>query len=384
MKRRGKIIVAVSVIGLMTTSLSGVDTRASSQSKIQKRAFGTAEDGQPADIYILRNNSGMEVSITNYGGAVVSLKVPDRARKFADVVLGYDNVQGYVTDKANFGGIIGRYANRIAHGKFTLNGATYTLPKNDGENELHGGLKGFHKQVWATKDVSSSGGQALELTYQSKDGEEGYPGNLAAKVVYTLTENNELKIEYLATTDKETVVNLTNHSYFNLAGQGNGDILGHRLTIHAQEFNPVDATLIPTAEPRSVRGTPFDFSHAEAIGARINQDDQQLKFGRGYDHNWILNPKGDHPLSLVAEVYEPTSGRAMEVWTTEPGLQFYSGNFLDGSVHGKEGKVYNHRFGFCLETQHFPDSPNHPQFPSTVLKPGQRYQSTTVYKFFAR
>src|SRR5215467_527172 len=328
----GAIFVAAAAIFLMTSSSWGVETPASSKAKIEKRTFGAVEGGQEVDLYTLRNPSGMEVAITNYGGAVVSLKVPDRAGKLADVVLGYDNAQGYVTDKANFGGIIGRYANRIAHGKFTLEGATYTLPKNDGENELHGGLKGFHKRVWTAKDVSSSGGQALELTYHSKDGEEGYPGNLAAKVVYVLTENNELKIDYLATTDKETVVNLTNHSYFNLAGQGNGDILGHRLTIHAQEFNPVDATLIPTAEPRSVRGTPFDFSHAEAIGARINQDDQQLKFGRGYDHNWILNPKGDHPLSLVAEVYEPTSGRAMEVWTTEPGLQFYTGNFLDGTI----------------------------------------------------
>jgi aldose 1-epimerase len=378
------MVVAVLVMSLMTTSLWRVDTRASSQSRIQKHAFGTAEDGQTADIYILRNKSGMEVSITNYGGAVVSLKVPDRAGNFADVVLGYDNVQGYVADKAYFGGIIGRYANRIAHGKFALNGATYTLPKNDGENELHGGMKGFNKRIWTVQDVSANNGQALELTYNSKDQEEGYPGNLTAKVVYTLTENNELKIDYRATTDKETVVNLTNHSYFNLAGQGNGDILGHRLAIHAQQFSPVDSTLIPTAESRSVRGTAFDFSRAEVIGARINAEDTQLKFGRGYDHNWILNPNGDHALALAAEVYEPLSGRTMEVWTTEPGLQFYSGNFLDGSIHGKEGKVYKHRSGFCLETQHFPDSPNHPAFPSTILKPGNSYHSVTVYKFSAR
>jgi aldose 1-epimerase len=366
----------------MTTSLWGMHTPASF--RIQKHAFGQAEDGQAVDLYVLRNKSGMEVCITNYGGAVVSLKVPDRSGRLADVVLGYEDLQGYVADKAYFGAIIGRYANRIAQGKFMLNGSTYSLAKNDCENELHGGIKGFNKRVWTAKDVSSSGVQALELTYHSKDAEEGYPGNLTAKVVYALTGKNELKIEYLATTDKETVVNLTNHSCFNLTAQGNGDILSHWLTIHAQEFTPVDATLIPEVESRNVRGTPFDFSHAEKIGARINEDDQQLEFGRGYDHNWILNPKWEHPLSLAAEVYEPNSGRVMEVWTTEPGLQFYSGNFLDGSVRGKEGKVYGHRSGFCLETQHFPDSPNHPAFPSTVLKPGQRFHSTTVYRFFAR
>jgi len=377
------MFVAVSVICLMTTALWGVDTPAASKSKIEKHAFGTA-DGQGIDLYVLRNPSGMEVSITNYGGAVVSLKVPDRAGKLADVVLGYDDLQGYVTDTAYFGAIIGRYANRIAHGQFTLNGASFSVPKNDGGNALHGGIKGFNKRIWTAKEISSSEGPALELTYYSKDAEEGYPGNLTAKVTYSLTAKNELKIEYQASTDKETVVNLTNHSYFNLAGQGNGDILGHRLTIHAQEFSPVDSTLIPTGDMRDVHGTPFDFSHPEAIGARINQDDQQLKFGRGYDHNWILNSKGEHPLSLAAEVYEPGSGRAMEVWTTEPGVQFYSGNFLDGTVHGKEGKVYGHRSAFCLETQHFPDSPNHPAFPSTVLKPGQRFHSTTVYKFLTR
>lgn len=380
--RRGTMFVAVSVICLMTTALWGVDTPASSKSKIEKRAFGTA-DGQVIDLYVLRNPSGMEVAITNYGGAVVSLKVPDRTGKLADVVLGYDDLQGYVTDKAYFGAIIGRYANRIAHGQFTLNGARFSVPKNDGENALHGGIRGFNKRVWTAREISSSEGPALELTYYSKDAEEGYPGNLTAKVTYSLTAKNELKIEYQATTDKETVVNLTNHSYFNLAGQGNGDILDHRLTIHAQEFSPVDSTLIPTGDMRGVHGTPFDFSKPEAIGARINHDDQQLKFGRGYDHNWILS-KGEHPLSLAVQVYEPASGRAMEVWTTEPGVQFYSGNFLDGTVHGKEGKVYGHRSAFCLETQHFPDSPNHPTFPSTVLKPGQRFHSTTVYKFLTR
>jgi aldose 1-epimerase len=383
----GRMIFSGLVICLMTVFSLAVDTPASSG--IQKHAFGKSEDGQAVDLYLLRNKSGMEVSITNYGGAVVSLKVPDKAGKFADVVLGYDDLQGYIADKSFFGAIIGRYANRIAHGKFTLNGSSHSLAKNNGENSLHGGNKGFNKRVWTAQvltvnDVSGSGAQALELTYRSQDGEEGYPGNLTAKVVYTLTEKNELKIEYSATTDKDTVVNLTNHSYFNLAGQGNGDILNHRLTIQATEFSPVDATLIPEAQARSVLGTPFDFSKPVTIGARINQDDQQLKFGLGYDHNWILFPNGPPSLSLAAEVYEPNSGRVMEVLTTEPGLQFYSGNFLDGSVHGKGGKVYGHRSGFCLETQHFPDSPNHPAFPSTVLKPGQRFHSTTVYKFSAR
>jgi len=378
------MFVAVTAILLMTTSSWGVDTPASSKATIEKRAFGTVEGGQPINLYVLRNQAGMEVSITNYGGAVVSLKVPDRTGKLADVVLGYDNLEGYVADKSYFGAIIGRYANRIAHARFVLHGASYTLAKNDGENELHGGTKGFNKRVWTAKEISGHDGEALELTYYSKDTEEGYPGNLTAKVTYTLTPKNELKIEYQATTDKETVVNLTNHSYFNLSGQGNGDILNHRLTIHAQEFSPVDSTLIPGREPRGVQGTPFDFSQSEVIGARINEDDPQLKFGRGYDHNWILNPKGEHPLSLAAELYEPASGRVMEVWTTEPGLQFYSGNFLNGTVHGKEDKTYGYRSGLCLETQHFPDSPNHPAFPSTILKPGERFHSTTVYKFLAR
>jgi aldose 1-epimerase len=378
------MVFAASVMASMMTSIPGGVVQASSQTfmKMQKHAFGKTEDGQPVDLYVLTNQSGVEVAIINYGGAVVSLKVPDKSGKVADVVLGYDNLRGYETDKAFFGAIIGRYANRIAHGKFILNGVNYSVPKNDGENSLHGGIKGFNKRVWTAKDVSNSAGQALELTYQSKDGEEGYPGNLAVKVVYTLTGRNELKIDYSATTDKDTVVNLTNHSYFNLAGEG--DVLSHRLVIHASEFSPVDSTLIPTGEPRKVKGTPFDFTQAESIGARIGQDDQQLKFGRGYDHNWILNAKGPHPLALAAEVYEPNTGRVLEVWTTEPGLQFYSGNFLDGTIHGKEGKVYNHRSAFCLETQHFPDSPNHPDFPATVLKPGQRFHSTTVYKFSTR
>ena len=361
-----------------------VGQTAEAKSKMQKQTFGKTEDGQQADLYTLTNKNGVQVTITNYGATVVSLRVPDRNGQLADVALGYDNVKDYETGKAYFGTTVGRYANRIAHGKFTLNGATYTLPKNDGDNSLHGGSKGFSKRFWTAREVSARNGQALELRYLSKDGEEGYPGNLSVTVVFTLTNNNELKIDYSATTDKDTVLNLTNHSYFNLAGQGSGEILSHQLTLHADRFTPVDATLIPTGELRTVKGTPFDFTHATEIGARINQDDQQLKVGRGYDHNWVLNQSKSGELTLAAELYEAKSGRVVEVRTTEPGIQFYTGNFLDGTAHGKENKVYNYRTGLCLETQHFPDSPNHPDFPSTVLKPGQHFHSTTIYKFSTR
>jgi aldose 1-epimerase len=345
--------------------------------KMQKQSFGKTEDGQPVDLYILTNKNGMEAAITNYGGTVVSLKVPDRNGKFEDVVLGYDNLDGYATGKAYIGATVGRYANRIAHATFTLDGVTYTLAKNDGDNHLHGG---FNKRVWTAKDISGSAGQALELTYLSKDGEEGFPGTLPVKVVYTLTDRNELRIDYTATTDKDTVLNLTNHAYFNLAGQGNGDILQLQIMIRADKFTPIDAVSIPTGELRSVKGTPFDFTNSTAIGARIDQDDQQFKLGRGYDHNWVLNNAMPGSLFLAVQAYDPRSGRVLEVLTTEPGIQLYTGNFLDG-IHGKDGKVYNRRYAFCLETQHFPDSPNHPSFPTTELKPGQHFQSTTVYKF---
>jgi len=354
--------------------------QAEANPKMQKQSFGKTEDGQQTDLYILTNKNGMEVAITNYGGTVVTLKVPDRNGKIEDVVLGYDKLEDYEAGKAYFGATVGRYANRIAHAKFTLDGVTYTLPKNDGDNHLHGV---FNKRVWNPKDVSGSDGQALELTYVSKGGEDGYPGNLSVKVVYTLTGQNELKIDYSATTDKDTVLNLTNHCYFNLAGQGNGDILQQQLMIRADRFTPVDATLIPTGELRSVKGTPFDFTTSTVIGARIDQDNEQLKLGKGYDHNWVLNNSTAGSLYIAAQAYDPHSGRLLEVSTTEPGLQLYTGNFLDG-IHGKGGKVYNRRYAFCLETQHFPDSPNHPQFPSTVLKPGQHFQSTTVYKFSAK
>jgi aldose 1-epimerase len=346
-----------------------------------KKSFGKTPDGQPVDLYRLVNKSGAEASITNFGGAVVSLKVPDRNGKLADVVLGYDTADGYINDKSYFGAIVGRYGNRIAHAQFVLDGKTYTLAKNNGENSLHGGIKGFNKAVWSAKILPAKDGQSLELSYLSKDGEEGFPGNLKVSVSYTLTDTNALRIVYSATTDKKTVVNLTSHSYFNLAGQGSGDIFGHLLTIQADQFTPVDAGLIPTGELRDVMDTPFDFRKPTAIGARIDQADEQLKLGGGYDHNFVLRMPMDHGEYLAARVVEPTSGRVMEVWTTEPGVQFYTGNFLDGKTPGKGGLTYPRRNAFCLETQHFPDSPNQPKFPSVILKSGERYHTITTYKF---
>lgn len=354
---------------------------AGAQGSTMKTSFGKTADGRPVNLYLLKNKNRMEVSITTYGGTVVSLKVPDRNGKLGDVVLGYDSLEGYENDKAYFGAIVGRYANRIAHAQFSLDGKTYTLAKNNGENSLHGGVKGFNKAVWIAKEIPAKDGQALELTYLSKDGEEGFPGNLHVRVVYTLTDSNELKIEYFATTDKKTVVNLTSHSYFNLAGPGSGDILGHVLMIEADKFTPVDSNLIPTGELCDVAGTPFDFRKPTAIGAGIDANDEQIKLGGGYDHNFVLRRKAGDPISLAARVTEPTTGRVLEVWTTEPGVQFYTGNFLDGSARGKGGISYTKRSAFCLETQHFPDSPNQPKFPSVVLSPGERYHTTTVYKF---
>jgi aldose 1-epimerase len=347
---------------------------------IKQEPLGNMADGTPVDLYTLTNANGVEIKLSNYGGIVVSLMVPDRNGAFEDVVLGFDTLEDYVEKSPYFGCIAGRYANRIAKGRFTLDGVEYTLAQNDGENHLHGGIKGFDKVVWGAEEVKGDDAVGLELTYLSKDGEEGYPGNLSVKVVYSLTDDDELRIEYFATTDGATVVNLTNHSYFDLAGGVSGDILDHELTIHADRFTPIDETLIPTGELRSVQGTPMDFSQAVAIGARIEQDDEQLIFGNGYDHNWVLDkPAGS--LALAARVHEPTTGRVLEVYTTEPGIQFYAGNFLDGSITGKEGRVYERRSGFCLETQHFPDSPNQPGFPSTVLRPGEEYAQTTAYRF---
>jgi aldose 1-epimerase len=352
-------------------------------SDVKKQAYGKLPDGTPIELYTLSNSNGMQAGIITYGGTVVSLTAPGRNGKFADVVLGADSLEGYLKQTNFFGAIIGRYGNRIGHGAFMLDGKQYILPKNDGANTLHGGPQGFDKRVWKASPVGAAEGQGLELTYVSRDGEEGFPGTLSVKVVYTLTTRNELTIEYTAATDKDTVVNLTNHSYFNLAGQGEGDILGHQVMIDADRFTPVDAGLIPTGELRAVKGTPFDFTTATAIGARIGQNDPQLKPGNGYDHNWVLN-KGNGGLTKAAEVYEPKTGRVLEVWTTEPGVQFYTGNSLDGAVRGKDGKVYPFRSAFCLETQHYPDSPNKPSFPATALKPGGAYRTTTIYRFSAR
>jgi aldose 1-epimerase len=346
--------------------------------KIVKADFGKTKAGEPVQLFTLTNASGMEMKISTLGGAIVSLKTPDRTGAMGDVVLGFDNLAGYEDPKANYiGALIGRYGNRIGHGKFTLEGKAYSLPINNGENSLHGGDRGFDKYVWAAKELSDGG---LQLTMTSKDGDQGYPGTLHVTVDYHLTDSNEVKIDYTATTDKATVVNLTNHAYYNLKGAGSGDVLTHVVTLNASKFTPVDAGLIPTGELRAVAGTPFDFTKPMAIGARINQDEEQIKLGGGYDHNWVIDRKGAG-LTLAARVTEPTSGRVMEVLTTEPGVQFYTGNFLDGTLKGKGGKVYVRRAGLCLETQHYPDSPNKPAFPSTELKPGQTYKTSTVYKF---
>lgn len=342
--------------------------------------FGTTNDGINAMLYTLRNSNGLEAAITNFGATVVSLRVPDRTGKLEDIVLGYDSIQLYENDKSYFGTIVGRYGNRIGHARFTLDGSTHTLAPNDGVNHLHGGLKGFNKVIWTVDEAKSVPGRSLAMSYTSPDGEEGYPGTLTVTVAYTLNDRNELVIEYDAVTDQPTVVNLTHHSYFNLAGAGVGTVLDHELMIDADRFTPVDAGLIPTGELRNVEGTPMDFRTPTRIGAGIDRDDEQLRFGRGYDHNWVLNKTTD-TLSVVATLFESTTGRVMEVLTTEPGLQFYSGNFLDGTVRGKSGTVYQFRSGLCLETQHFPDSPNKPGFPSTVLRPGERYHTVTAYRF---
>ena len=353
---------------------------AHAQATVTKANFGKTASGEDVDIYTLKNVNGVEARITNYGGIVVSLRVPDRNGKFDDVVLGFNDFNSYLKNDPYFGAIIGRYGNRIAKGRFKLNGVEYKLAVNNGENHLHGGIKGFDKVVWTGRETKTPAGPAVVLTYLSKDSEEGYPGNLRARVVYTLTNKDELKIEYSATTDKPTVLNLTHHSYFNLLGEGNGDILSHHVTINADRFLPTDAGAIPTGELRKVAGTPFDFLKATTIGARINDADEQLKLGNGYDHTWVINGRAG-TLRHAATAYEPISGRTMQVWSTEPGMQFYTGNFLDGTLTGKSNKLYPRRSGFCFETQHYPDSPNQPKFPTTTLRKGQVYRSTTVYRF---
>jgi aldose 1-epimerase len=346
---------------------------------ISKKLFGLMPDQTPIELYTLRNRKGMEATIMTYGGIVTSLKVPDRRGACSDVVLGYDHLEGYLKNNPCFGALIGRYGNRIARGQFSLDGVKYTLAINNGPNHLHGGLKGFDKVVWNARPVDSANGPALQLTYMCRDGEEGYPGNLLVTAVYTVTEDNALSVEFVATTDKKTVCNLTHHSYFNLAGKG--DVLGHVVQINADRFTPSDAHLIPTGEIRPVTGTPFDFLQPTPVGQRINDaQDEQIRFGNGYDHNFILNKKANE-FALAARVSEAGSGRVMEVWTTEPATQFYTGNFLDGTITGKGGWVYQARHGLCFEPQHYPDSPNHPDFPTTVLPPGQTYRNAIAYKF---
>jgi aldose 1-epimerase len=376
------LVVALFVISFVPNS-SFAQSPAKRGHPINKESFGQTQDGKPVDVYTITNSHGMEVRAINYGGIIVSLRVPDKNLKLDDVVLGFDKLDGYLDKSPYFGAIVGRYGNRIANGKFTWDGKEYSLAKNNGPNALHGGLKGFDKAIWQAEPFQNKQGKGVAFTYTSKDGEEGYPGNLKAKVTYTLTEQNELIFDYEATTDKATPVNLTQHSYFNLAGEGMGDILKHELMLNADRFTPVDKTLIPTGELRSVKGTPLDFTKPTAVGARIDDNYEQLAFGGGYDHNFVINHKASG-LQLAARVYEPTGGRVMEVFTTEPGVQFYSGNFLDGTITGKQGHVYKRRYALCLETQHFPDSPNHPEFPSTILKPGQTLHSRTMYKFSAR
>jgi aldose 1-epimerase len=344
-----------------------------------------SEDFDSIQLYTITNASGMTVKVTNYGAIITSIIVPDRSGKMADIALGYNRVEDYINavDKPYFGAVVGRYGNRIAKGKFTIDGQVYTLAVNNGVNHLHGGVIGFDKVVWDAKPSGSS--NAIDLSYVSKDKEEGYPGNLALRVTYTLSDDNAFKVDYHATTDKATPVNVTQHTYFNLKGEGEGTILDHELMLNARQYTPVDDGLIPTGQIPAVAGTPFDFTTAKPIGRDIAKEDEQLKFGLGYDHNFILD-KGNEPegLTVAAKVYEPTTGRTMEIHTTEPGIQFYCGNFLDGRLKGKSGKPYAHRGGFCLETQHYPDSPNQPNFPSCIVKPGETYQSTTVFKFGTR
>lgn len=368
MKARPALCILITVM-FTVFGFSGEDTKMS----IEKEGFGKTPDGKKVFAYTLTNANGLKAQIITYGGIVTSLSVPDRDGNFADIVLGYDGLDQYINDSVYFGAIIGRYANRIAQGKFTLDGTEYTLAKNNAPNHLHGGPKGFHKVVWNGQAIEQDDGPALKLTYTSRDTEEGYPGNLSCTVIYTLTNNNELKISYEAQTDKPTVVNLTHHSYFNLAGYNSRDILGHELTINADSYTPPDDTSIPTGEIKSVKGTALDFTSPMVIGKRISE------IKGGYDHNYVLNRSGSS-LVFAARVREPGSGRIMEVYTTEPGIQFYSGNFLDGTIKGK-GAVYEQHSGLCLETQHYPDSPNKHQFPSVVLRPGEKYSSLTVYRF---
>jgi len=352
-----------------------------SKGGVKQERFGV-RDGRPVILYTLKNSHGVEVRAMNYGGIIQAIRVPDRKGNFADIVLGHDTAEGYMPNPPYIGAIVGRYANRIANGTFTLDGKTYNLPKNDGPNTLHGGTtRTFDKVMWESQPLKDKNG--VQFEFLSKDGDDGFPGNLKMKVSYVLTDSNELVIDYEATTDKATPINVSQHSYFNLKGEGNGDILDHEVMINADKFTPVDKNLIPTGELRPVKGTPLDFTKPTRIGTRIDDSYEQLVLAHGYDHNFVINRKGPG-MTLAARVYEPTTGRELEVSTTQPAVQFYTGNFLDGTVTGKGGHVYKRRFGFCLETQHYPDSPNHPDFPNTILKPGETFHQTTAFKFSAK
>jgi aldose 1-epimerase len=371
---------AVALTGVL---LAGAGCRAAPTARkptVTQAAFGVSPDGTPVELFTLTNARGVEVRAMTYGGVIVSLKVPDRAGHLDDVVLGFDSLGGYVKDSPYFGAIVGRFANRIAKGRFTLDGKTYKLAVNNGPNALHGGLKGFDKIVWQAERFTNDSGVGVTFSHVSPDGDEGYPGTLTVHVRYLLTDSNQLVVDYDATTDKATPINLTQHTYFNLRGAGNGDILGHEVMLAADSFTPVDSTLIPTGVVAPVAGTPLDFRALTPIGARIDEDNPQLKYAGGYDFNWVVRRTGPG-LVQAAHVVEPTTGRTIDVLTTEPGLQFYTGNFLDGTITGKSGKVYGHRSGFTLETQHYPDSPNQPRFPATILRPGQEYRSRTVFVF---
>jgi aldose 1-epimerase len=347
---------------------------------ITSQPFGQTPEGTPIELYTLTNANGLEAAIMTYGGTLAALRVPDRAGEFGDIVLGFETLEPYLADHPFFGALVGRFCNRIAGAQFTLNGTTYPLARNDGPNHLHGGPHGFHRAIWHASERPSDEGPSLALHYLSRDGEEGYPGNLSVDVVYTLTDQNALRIDYSATTDRDTVINLTNHAYFNLTGD---DILSHELVLDGTRFLPIDETLIPIGELRSVQDTPMDFTTSTPIGDRIASDDEQLRCGQGYDHTWVLD-KPTGALGHAARVYAPGSGRVLDVFTTAPGIQFYSGNMLDGSLAGKGGTIYTRNSGLCLETQHFPDSPNQPQFPSTVLHPGETYRQSTIFQFSVR
>jgi aldose 1-epimerase len=374
------LLISFLIMAAMTVGCSPSDADTSNQ--LLREPFGTMPEGQDIESFTLRNATGIEMQVINFGAIITSLRVPDRDGNFDDVVLGYDNLDDYLGDHPHFGAVIGRYGNRIGNSRFELDGEVYELTPNEGDNHVHGGDRGFDRVVWDAEPFERAGERGVVFTYVSVDGEEGYPGTLTARVTYTLTDRDEVIFDYYATTDQATPVNLTQHSYFNLAGHGSGDILGHELELTADHFTPIDHEFIPTGEIRAVAGTPFDFTESTAIGARIDDDDEQLRHGLGYDHNFVLN-RGGSGLVLAARLYEPTTGRVMEVHTEEPGIQFYAGNLMDGSWTGKDGAVYDYRTGLCLETQHYPDSPNKPEFPSTILRPGEEYTTRTIYSFTA-